>query len=211
MWGNYANSCQGFAIEFNENDPWFNQRRSEEDDFRHLRRVTYLRNPYPQYFSELTAHDVCYSKLEDWSYEKEWRILQPLKDGIDTGAKGAFGEPIIVFNLTPECIRGVVVGARASKGTIGAIETALDSQSLKHVKLSKQSRRVGRQFQGCCLLLLRPLSVKIAATGLSLCVRTFIIRRHPYSCYERQLESRQALGAHLTSSRTNPQSNNESE
>lgn len=138
MWGNYANSCQGFVIEFDENHSWFNQRRSEEDDFRHLRRVTYLRNPYPQYFSELTAHDVCYSKLEDWSYEKEWRILQPLQDGIDTGTKGAFGEPIIVFDLPPDCILGVVVGARASTGTIAAIETALKNQCLKHVKLSRQ-------------------------------------------------------------------------
>lgn len=139
MWGNYASSCQGFVIEFNESHSWFDQRRSEEDDFRHLRRVTYLRNPYPQYFSELSAHDVCYSKLEDWSYEKEWRILQPLRDGIDTGAKGAFGEPIIVFNLPPDCILGVVVGARSSKSTIEAIESALSNQSLKHVKLSRQS------------------------------------------------------------------------
>jgi hypothetical protein len=138
MWGHYANSCQGFAIEFNEKHPWFNQKRSDEDDFRHLRQVTYLRNPYPQYFSELTAHDVCYSKLEDWSYEKEWRILQDLRDGTDTGVKGAFGEAIIVFNVPPDCILGVVAGARASKGTLVAIETALKNECLKHVSLSRQ-------------------------------------------------------------------------
>ena len=93
MWGNYANSSQGFVVEFDEKHTWFNQKRSEDDDFRHLRQVTYLRNPYPQYFSELSAHDVCYSKLEDWSYEKEWRILQDLRVGTDTGVRGHLVNP----------------------------------------------------------------------------------------------------------------------
>jgi len=138
MWGNYANSCQGLVIEFNENHAWFNQKRTEEDDFRHLRKVTYQQNPLPQYFSELTVHDVCYSKLEDWSYEKEWRILQELRHGTNTGIKGVFGEPVIVFDIPPDCILGVVTGARASRGTIVSVGTALNNQHLNHVKLSSQ-------------------------------------------------------------------------
>ncbi len=126
-------------IEFDETHAWFNQKRSVDDDFRHLRRVTYLRKPFPRYFSELNAQDVCYSKLDDWSYEKEWRILQFLLDGIDTGAKGTFNDPIIVFKVPPDCILGIVLGARASKGTTIAIETALNNQFLKHVKLSRQT------------------------------------------------------------------------
>lgn len=139
MWGNYANSAQGFVIEFDEKHSWFNQKRSDEDEFRHLRQVTYLRNPFPRYFSELNAHDVCYSKLEDWRYEKEWRILQALMDGIDTGLKDSFGEPIIVFKLPPDCILGVVLGARASKHTIASVEAALNKECLKHVRISKES------------------------------------------------------------------------
>jgi hypothetical protein len=138
MWGNYANSCQGLVIEFNEKHTWFNQKRTEEDDFRHLRKVTYLRNPCPQYFSDLTVHDVCYSKLENWSYEKEWRILQELRHGTDTGIKGAFGEPVIVFNVPPDCILGVVTGARASRSTIDSVKMVLNNRRLNHVKLSSQ-------------------------------------------------------------------------
>jgi hypothetical protein len=115
------------------------RKRSEEDEFRHLRQGTYLRNLFPRHFSELTGHDVCYSKLEDWRYEKEWRILQALGEGIDAGFKGPFGEPIIVFKVPPDCILGVVLGARSSKPTIAAVETALSNETLKHVRISRLS------------------------------------------------------------------------
>jgi len=113
MWGNYADSSRGVVVGFDEQHPWFHQRRSENDDFCHLRKVAYIKEN-PKYFSELTADDVCYSKLEVWSYEKEWRMLFPLYHGINTGTLDTFGQPVIVFAFPAACIKEVIIGSRAT-------------------------------------------------------------------------------------------------
>lgn len=113
MWGNYADSSLGFVVGFDERHSWFDQRRSENDDFCHLRKVAYIEEN-PRYFSELTADDVCYSKLEAWSYEKEWRMVFPLYLGIDTKTSDKFGQPVIVFPFPADCVKEVVIGSRAT-------------------------------------------------------------------------------------------------
>jgi hypothetical protein len=41
MWAHYADSHQGFVVEFDPKFPFFNQRLSPNDDLRHLRKVIY--------------------------------------------------------------------------------------------------------------------------------------------------------------------------
>lgn len=122
MWGHYADSNRGFAIGFDERHPWFDQKRSPEDEFCHLRRVTYISDPSPRYFSELTAQDVGYSKMQAWSYEKEWRILFPLQKGINTGHLDTFGQPVIVFPFPADSIREIILGSRATDELVGRVE-----------------------------------------------------------------------------------------
>jgi hypothetical protein len=115
MWGNYADSSRGFVVGFDAHHPWFYQRRSENDDFCHLRRVSYVSTNSFKYFSELTAQDVGYSKLDAWSYEKEWRILFPLAMGTKTSALDSFGQLVIVFPFPATCLKEVIVGSRAAE------------------------------------------------------------------------------------------------
>jgi Protein of unknown function (DUF2971) len=114
MWGNYADSSRGFVVGFDERHPWFHQRRSENDDFCELRKVTYVSTNSPTYFSELTAQDLGYSKLDSWSYEREWRILFSLAMGTKTSILDSFGQPVIVFPLPAACVTEVIVGSRAT-------------------------------------------------------------------------------------------------
>ena len=114
MWGHYANSSRGFVIGFDECHPWFNQKRSASDEFCHLRKVTYIKENSPRYFSDLTSQDIGYSKLDGWSYEKEWRILFPLQRGIDTNLLDSFGQPIILFPFPSECLTEIIIGSRAT-------------------------------------------------------------------------------------------------
>ena len=114
MWGHYSDSSRGFVVGFDERHPWFHQKRTENDDFCHLRKVTYIKENCPRYFSELTAQDVGYSKLEGWSYEKEWRILFPLQRGISTKLLDRFAQPIVLFPFPADCITEIIIGSRAT-------------------------------------------------------------------------------------------------
>lgn len=124
MWGHYSDSSRGFVIGFDERHPWFNQKRTENDELCHVRKVTYVREDCPKYFSELTGQDVAYSKLDVWRYEKEWRMLFPLQRGIDTHILDSFGQPVIVFPIPEDCLTGIIIGSRASDELSGKIEMA---------------------------------------------------------------------------------------
>lgn len=122
MWGNYADSSRGFVLGFDGDHPWFHQRRSENDDFCELRKVAYVSTNSSKYFAELTAQDVGYSKLDSWSYEKEWRVLFPLVLGTKTNNLDSFGQPVIVFPFPAACVTEVIVGSRATEDLFQTIK-----------------------------------------------------------------------------------------
>jgi hypothetical protein len=136
MWGHYADSSRGYVIGFDEQHPWFNKKRTESDEFCHLRKVTYIRDNSPRYFSELTGQDVGYSKLDGWSYEREWRILFPLQWGINTNLLDRFGQPVIVFPFPQDCLTEIIVGSRASGEFSEQIARARERLPT-HISLSK--------------------------------------------------------------------------
>ena len=45
MWAHYANDHKGFVVEFDDSDSFFDQRRSDKDEFFHLRSVEYHEKP----------------------------------------------------------------------------------------------------------------------------------------------------------------------
>jgi Protein of unknown function (DUF2971) len=136
MWGHYSDCSRGFVVGFDETHPWFSQKRTENDEFCHLRKVTYVKDNCPKYFSELTGQDIGYSKLDGWSYEKEWRILFPLERGINTKLVDSFGQPIIVFPFPPECLTEVIVGSRAAEELHQQICLACEKLP-SHIPISK--------------------------------------------------------------------------
>lgn len=48
MWSHYASQHSGTVVEFDENNPWFNQKLAPIDEFRHLVKVGYVENPHPR-------------------------------------------------------------------------------------------------------------------------------------------------------------------
>ncbi len=49
MWERYADQGRGLLVEFDPAHSWFWQKSSEDDDLRHLRRVTYVAERTPAY------------------------------------------------------------------------------------------------------------------------------------------------------------------
>jgi hypothetical protein len=75
MWERYADQGRGFLVKFDPSHSWFRQKVAEDDDLRHLRRVTYVADRTPAYLLALTAQDYLYTKETKWAYEKEWRVI----------------------------------------------------------------------------------------------------------------------------------------
>jgi hypothetical protein len=57
MWSHYASQHTGVVVEFDEKHPWFDQRRTPVDEFRHMVQVTYVRNPQPRKLGQLNGAD----------------------------------------------------------------------------------------------------------------------------------------------------------
>jgi len=112
MWAHYAADHRGFVIEFDADHDFFHRQESEDDRFRHLRRVAYSNERPSVAMEEYNAIDALLAKSLDWEYELEWRMILPLStsdrriDGGDT--------PVHLFALPPECVCGVILGCRTT-------------------------------------------------------------------------------------------------
>ncbi|WP_206208233.1 DUF2971 domain-containing protein [Xanthomonas oryzae] len=73
-------SHTGFVLELDPEHPYFNARRTDQDEFGHLRQVRYRDVRPSASLIDLDGTEMFLVKSKEWSYEREWRILRPLKD-----------------------------------------------------------------------------------------------------------------------------------
>lgn len=123
MWAHYAAAHTGFVIEFDPSHAFFNQRRSEADELRYLRRVVY--SPERPMLTLITAKDLSalLTKSNDWEYEKEWRMMVDLKDSSEIKMVG--GSQYHLFDFPRASIKSVILGCRVSEETKLEIQLAL--------------------------------------------------------------------------------------
>jgi hypothetical protein len=125
MWGHYTDSHRGFVVGFDSDHPFFSRRRSDMDEFGFLRRVDYsLQRP------EVTLTDtespVWFStKSEEWSYEKEWRIVRVLSEAEHRIDRAPF--PICLFEFAPDAVVEIIMGMRCPPLLISEIQSFADS------------------------------------------------------------------------------------
>ncbi|RUO50043.1 DUF2971 domain-containing protein [Pseudidiomarina donghaiensis] len=109
MWSHYARSHKGFCIGFDENDPFFDQRRSDKDEFYYLRKVKYAKDRPTKSMMKLTGTELFLVKSDDWYYEQEWRMCAVLSDAHKTIETGTF--PIQLFKFPRGAVKEVILGA----------------------------------------------------------------------------------------------------
>lgn len=124
MWSHYASSHRGVVVEFDDADPWFHQKVTAQDDLRHLIQVTYVQNPPPRTWRQLTGADVLYTKSAGWAYEREWRIIRPIKDAAEVNPR------IFCFDVPPAAVRTVIFGCRTNPAVEMAVRDAITSNPL---------------------------------------------------------------------------------
>lgn len=135
LWAHYADSHKGFAIEFDAEHPYFHRRRSDDDEFYHLRPVRYVhRNASGRALIDLDGEDLLLTKAPAWSYEKEWRMLLPLQDA--TRVIEVDGDIVHLFQFPLSAITQVILGARSSEALREALVAEVDKSDAHHIRLS---------------------------------------------------------------------------
>ena len=132
MWAHYAASHEGFVIGFDDQHPYFNERRGPKDEFHYLRKVDYRKQRPNAPMIELTGTEMFLVKSEQWSYENEWRILRPLQDAHQINDVGPY--PIHLFVFPPAIIREIILGCRMPE--------EMRDKIIQTVKSDKQYRDV---------------------------------------------------------------------
>jgi|SRR6266850_1779360 len=135
MWAHYADSHKGLVLCFDEQHAFFNRRRSENDEFYFVRKVHYSDSPALS-MASLDGDVLLVTKGTKWTYEKEWRMLLPLKDA--TRAVVVGGDTVHLFEFPPEALKGIILGAHATDVTKASVQRLLnDRAELRHVLLSQ--------------------------------------------------------------------------
>lgn len=141
MWAHYAQSNKGFVIEFDGNHEFFNQSTDSDNLYGHLQSVTYSeeRPGCHSLLEEPLMHDVLFVKSERWNDEREWRLLQPLKNGRRLEEEGEvvlddYEQPIYLFPFPLTCVAGIIFGSRMSKANKSEICHILSTDHYSHVK-----------------------------------------------------------------------------
>ena len=124
LWAHYAANWTGFVIALDTSDPFFNQRRSPQDECFFLRRVNYVDlSPTGRTLSDVDGDNLLVTKQEQWAYEREWRMLAPTQ--LAHKRIGEEDSQIHLFQIPATAIAGLTVGPQAGWELMAAIQEAL--------------------------------------------------------------------------------------
>jgi hypothetical protein len=117
MWAHYAASHRGFVLEFDSEDRDFEQ-------LGELREITYGRTrPILNPTKDPTIAPFL-RKSQEWSYEREFRIMRPLRTCKERPIDGV---ACFFVRMPRSCIRGVYLGCRMDQGVASKISGLMAS------------------------------------------------------------------------------------
>lgn len=134
MWAHYADSHQGFVVEFDESHSFFTEKLRSHDALRQLRKITYSRHRPNLTLSSVENIDVLLTKSDDWEYEQEWRMILPLEECDKRIPQNPY--EICLFLFPPDVVKSVIMGCRISPESKDEMRTLLEERSeYAHVRL----------------------------------------------------------------------------
>lgn len=133
MWSHYADEHKGYIIGFDSSHSFFNQKKSPEDELRHLRKIEYRKSPPVINLMKTNASELFFVKSSKWEYEVEWRMLLPLSDSRKVLDKEPY--PIHLFKFPIQAIKTIILGARISDKNRESIKSILKKDEFSQIKL----------------------------------------------------------------------------
>lgn len=129
MWAHYADSHQGFVIEFDETNSFF-----YNNDVFIGRKVNYSSKRPSTSFTNIEKLDIYFSKSTEWAYEREWRMVAGLKETTKTVSQDPYD--ICLFSIPPAAIKSVIIGCRTQGSDIEKLtEMVRNNQQCAHIRL----------------------------------------------------------------------------
>lgn len=122
IWAHYAQSHTGFVIEFDTTNPFFNAKKSDKDEYRHIRQVEYRHTRPSSNLVEMQGPEFFLVKSTHWIYEQEWRMLLPLSE-TDRCLHLEEGD-VHLKSFPASAVKSIIVGTRASENTQQLLKSA---------------------------------------------------------------------------------------
>ena len=140
MWSHYACSHKGFCIGFDTNSSFFNRKRSDVDEFYHLRKVSYSKTRPTKLVSQLDGVELFLIKSEAWKYEQEWRMCAVLEDSQETISATPF--PIHLFKFPNSAVKEIILGAcienDVKENILSVVRKKYPKIAIKQAKISTE-------------------------------------------------------------------------
>ncbi|MCX2709045.1 DUF2971 domain-containing protein [Pseudomonas sp. DCB_BG] len=128
MWAHYAGDHTGFVIGFDSEHRYFRAAGTNPSNPGYLNKVVYSDERPSGVAGAMSAEAAYLTKGLDWSYEKEWRILQSVKNA--SVVKGVPGFEVHLFDYPSDAVSKIIVGARASAETKESIKELLSDKKV---------------------------------------------------------------------------------
>jgi hypothetical protein len=136
MWAHYAESHRGILVGFDEKHVFFNRRRSGNDECYFLRKVVYADVPPAPSIPALEVNAIFATKGTKWAYEREWRMLAPLRDS--SRRLEVAGDAVYLYSFPSSALTSIVIGAWAAASTEDSVRNILSTDArLRHVAVSR--------------------------------------------------------------------------
>jgi len=120
MWAHYAKLAHGFVAVLDNLEDSF--AGDATGSLNVTKRVTYVQRYIGMTFDPCTQDRIFFSKLSDWSYEREWRVVTAL-----SACKKASNSNLFLRTLKRSPLRGVICGWRIREDEISALTNDLHS------------------------------------------------------------------------------------
>lgn len=133
MWSHYANEHKGYAIGFDSSHPFFNQKKPDSDELRHLRKIEYCDSPPVINLMKSNGAELFFVKSSKWKYEAEWRMLLPLSESTEIIDKKPY--PIYLFDLAAKSIKKLIFGARITHKNMEIFKYLMKEEKFSYVEL----------------------------------------------------------------------------
>lgn len=133
MWSHYAEEHKGYVIGFDSSNSFFNQRKTDKDELRHLRKIQYHESRPEINLMNTDGRELFFIKGIGWKYEAEVRMLLHLSDSSETIYQDPY--PIHLFEFPPTAVSEIIFGTRMSDINKMKIKSALANDDIfSHIK-----------------------------------------------------------------------------
>lgn len=106
MWSHYAHSHQGFVVEFDAMNPYF------QNDLNRFKKVAYTENRLNTNLTNFDEIDPFFTKGKEWNYENEWRVIDYLNNA--NTILHVEANAIHLFEFPKSIVKSIIFGCKLS-------------------------------------------------------------------------------------------------